>query len=143
MTETWIVPCNIKFFDLINHFKNENTVVWKNAFTIRNGDIVYIYIGKPYGEIRYKCRVIDDKVEGEKLAANSYAISEHKSNNYFSKKEKYMQLEYIREFPEGTFTLDALREHGLGQVQIQARADRKVRAFLSETEAVLNLRGED
>ena len=48
MIETWIVPCNIKHFDLISHFESSDTVVWKNSFTIKQGDIVYIYIGALY-----------------------------------------------------------------------------------------------
>ena len=99
-------------------------------------DIVYIYIGRPYSEIRYKCRVINDCVSEELLQANSYAISKIKSNNYYSKKEKYMQLECVCEYPEGFLTLEKLRDHGLGQVQIQARADRKVRAFLTDTDTL-------
>ena len=76
MTENWIIPCNIRFFDLIKHFEKNKRVVWKNAFTIRKGDTAYIYIGRPYGEIRYKCRVINDQVDEQMLLANSYAISE-------------------------------------------------------------------
>ena len=136
MIETWIIPCNIKFFNVIDHFKTSKTIVWQNAFSIHEGDIVYIYIGRPYSEIRYKCRVINDCVSEELLQANSYAISKIKSNNYYSKKEKYMQLECVCEYPEGFLTLEKLRDHGLGQVQIQARADRKVRAFLTDTDTL-------
>ena len=105
MTENWIIPCNVKFFDVITHFKENKRVVWKNSFTIQKGDTAYLYLSNPYGEIRYKCIVVNDKVDDELLRANSYAIPPKKSNNYFSKKEKYIELEYVREFPEGTFLL--------------------------------------
>lgn len=135
MAENWIIPCNIKVFDVISHFKTNKRVVWKNAFTIHKGDIAYLYLGRPYGEIRYKCVVINDVVDEDLLKANSYAIPAKKWNNYFSKKEKYIEMEYLCEFPEGMFTLEKLREHGLGQVQIQARTDRKVQQFISACEA--------
>lgn len=45
MLEKWIIPCNVKRFNVIEHFKNNDTVVWKNSFTIHAGDIVYIYLG--------------------------------------------------------------------------------------------------
>lgn len=141
MIETWIVPCNIHFFNLDDHFKKNKTVVFRNTFSIHKGDIAYIYIGKPYSEIRYKCLVINDCIDEKLLQANSYAISKNKYRNYYSKKEKYMQLEFVCEFQEGTFTLEKLREHGLGQVQIQARADRRVRAFITNTEAQLTTGG--
>ena len=138
MAENWIITGNVKFFDLIAHFKENNRVVWKNSFTIRKGDTAYLYLSSPYGEIRYKCIVVNDKVDDELLSANSYAIPEKKSNNYFSKKEKYIELEYVCEFPAGTFTLPKLKEHGLGQVQIQARTDRKLQQYIDSCEKSLN-----
>ena len=127
---------------MIEHFKTNTKVVWRNAFTIRKGDIAYIYIGRPYGEIRYKCRVINDQVDDELLQANKYAIPAKKSNNYFSKKEKYIEMEFVCEYPEGTFSLERLREHGLGQVQIQARTDRRLQAYLTEVESSLESGGD-
>lgn len=137
MVENWIVPCNVKIYDIVEHFKIKKTVVWKNAFTIRKGDTVYLYLANPYAEIKYKGTVINDNVDEQLLSNNAYAISAKKSNNYFSKKEKYMQIELIDEFPPGTFPLKTLREHGLGQVQIQARTDRRLQKFIDEVEESL------
>ncbi len=141
MAEKWIVPCNIKVFDVIEHFKHTDTVVWKNSFTIREGDVVYLYLGRPYGEIRFKCDVISTDVGEEKLKKNAYAIPAKKSNNYFSKKEKYIEMRFVREYEEGTFSLEKLRNHGLGQVQIQARTDRRLQAYIDSIE--LGLKGGD
>lgn len=143
MSEKWIIPCNVKIFDVISHFKSNKRVVWKNSFTIHKGDIAYLYLGRPYGEIRYKCLVIDDSVSEELLNKNAYAIPDKKSNNYFSKKEKYIQMEYISEFHEGLLTLEKLREYGLGQVQIQARTDRRLQQFIDACENELNRNGGD
>jgi len=131
MRENWIIPCNLKHFDVIEHFKSNEYVIWKNSFTIRKGDMAYIYIGSPVGEIRYKCEVVSDEVDQELLNSNSYAIVRKESNNYFSKKIKYIQLKLLREYIPGTFTLEKLREHGLGQVQIQARTDRRLQNYIS------------
>ena len=138
MTETWVIPCNIKYFDVISHFKENKRVVWKNSFSIHKGDIVYLYLSSPYGEIRYKCIVINDSVDEEVLKTNSYAIPIKKTNSYFSKKEKYIEIEYVCEFPEGTFTLSKLKEHGLGQIQIQARANRKLQQYIDLCEENIN-----
>ena len=130
MRESWIVPCNIKRFNVIEYFKTHDTVVWKNSFTIRTGDIVYIYIGAPYSQIKFRCVVISDNVNEEILNCNRYAIQEKTSNNYFSKKIKYIQLKYDDEYPNGLLNLNDLRKHGLGQVQMQARCDRNLRVYL-------------
>ena len=92
MAENWIIPCNIKVFDVISHFKTNKRVVWKNAFTIHKGDIAYLYLGRPYGEIRYKCVVINDVVDEDLLKANSYAIPAKKWNNYFSRNGLYFDF---------------------------------------------------
>ena len=138
MAEKWIIPCNVKRFDVIEHFKNNKTVIWKNSFTIRTGDIVYIYLGAPYGEIRYRCKVIADTVDDTLLLSNSYAIQEKASNNYFSKKIKYIQLQFDYEFPTGVLTLQNLKANGLGQVQIQARIDRYLRPYIERIEQELS-----
>ena len=141
MAEKWIIPCNIKFFDLISHFKTNSRVVWKNSFTIKKGDTAYIYIGRPLGEIKYKCLVVNDEVDEQLLQKNRYAIPEKKSNNYFSKKEKYIEMELVSEYPDKTLTLEMLREHGLGQVQIQARTDRRLQRYIDEIENKFTLNG--
>lgn len=129
--ENWIIPCNIKQFNIIDHFKNNDYVVWKNSFTIMAGDIVYIYIGAPFGELKFKCEVLSNEVDEQELKVNSYAIVERKSNNFFSKKIKYIRMKKVCEYQEGTFKLSNLKEHGLGQVQIQARTDRRLQAYIN------------
>jgi len=135
MAEHWIIPCSVKVYDIIEHFKKQNLVVWKNSFTIRKGDIAYIYIGSPHSEIKFKCEVVSDSVDEKLLSENEYAIPAKKSNNYFSKKEKYIQMKLITEYPNGTFKLEDLREHGLGQVQIQARTDSRLQQYINEKES--------
>lgn len=142
MIEKWIIPCNVKRFDIIEHFKNNETVVWKNSFTIHKGDIAYIYLGSPFGEIRYRCSVISDTVDEQTLQENRYAIQEKNSNNYFSKKIKYIQLKLDYEYPAGFFPLAKLKENGLGQVQIQARPDRNLKRYLEDMEHKL-MEGDD
>ena len=131
MIENWLVPCNVKVYDVRKHFENNDTIVWRNAFSIRQGDIVYLYVGKPFCEILYRCLVLSDEVPPEILEKNTYAIPKKPIKNYYSKKEKYLILKLEREFPHGTFPLTDLREHGLGQVQLQARLSRQLKAFIS------------
>ena len=132
MTEKWIVPCNIKHFDIISHFKVSDTAVWKNSFSIKTGDVVYIYVGAPCGEIRYKCSVISDKVDEMTLQNNSYAIVKEPSHIFYSKTVKYIQIKKVFEYPKGALSLAELKAHGLGQVQIQARTDRQLQRYIDD-----------
>ena len=139
MKEYWVIPCNIKHFDVVEHFKQKKTVIWKNSFSIHTGDVAYIYLGAPFSEIRFRCNVITDSVDDVTVKENSYAIPTKPSRNYFSKRLKYIALELDVSYPEGTFKLEELRKHGLGQTQIQARADRQLKSFLFEREHQLGL----
>ena len=53
-------------------------------------------------------------------------------------------MEYVCEYPEKTFPLEDLRVHGLGQVQIQARTDRRLQQYLDTEECkIMQNGGED
>ena len=132
MIETWIIPCNTKFFDIANHFISSDEVVWRNYFTIKTGDLVYIYIGGTVRQLKYRCTVLEDKVSDDVVAQNSYTVPEKKVNNYFSKKEKYMRIKLDFTFPNGVLTYDELKSVGLGQVQLQARPGRKVAQYINQ-----------
>lgn len=134
ITENWLIPCNINKFNLIEHFEKNSLVVWKNSFSMHKGDYAYIYLGKPYCEIRYKCKVVSDDVSEELLRENEYARVEQLNNNYFSKKIKYVQLELLNVIKPGSLPYGDLKKNGLGQVQIQARVDAKLLAFINERE---------
>ncbi|MBQ9663596.1 MAG: hypothetical protein IJV40_10645 [Oscillospiraceae bacterium] len=135
--EHWLIPCNVRIYDVPAHFAQEKTIVWRNTFSMRKGDAAFIYLGSPYGEIRYKCKVISDTVDEDTLMKNAYAIPAKVANNYYSKRVKYVKLELEKEYPANFLSLNKLREHGLGQVQIQARIDRRLLKYI-ENEELLN-----
>lgn len=127
--ETWVFPCNVRFFDIFEHFAKSNTVVWKKRSSVHTGDEVYIYIGAPYKEIRFKCHVIADEVPEDVVQENSYAIPKNADG-----KLHYVELELDQTFDEGRYTYELLKENDLGQVQIPARASRRLRSFLERGE---------
>ena len=46
--EQWIIPCNIKYYDVEGAFEKLKCLDWKQSNkSIHVGDEVYIYIGKP------------------------------------------------------------------------------------------------
>lgn len=139
MVETWIIPCNTAFFDITAHFTHQDSVVWKNYFTIKKNDIVYIYIGGATRQIKYRCIVISDNVDATVLNSNQYAIPRKKLNNFFSKKDKYMSLLLERTYPHGVLTYEELKKHGIGQVQLQARVDRTALKYIDEVNMRLNV----
>ena len=126
---TWIMPCNLKYFDINERFDSYDYVVWKNGAKILKDDVVYIYVGKPFSCIKYKCVVEDPDVEKSVLDENAYArIGEIERNR------KYMKLKKIYAYEDG-ITLAKLQELGLFGVRKQTRMDRKVLAYMNEIDS--------
>lgn len=133
MIENWIVPCSVKFYDVVSHLNEKNKIVLRKVSALREGDIVYLYLGAPYSEIKYKCHIINDDVDEKTLEENAYAIRKSMS----TRKYKYLLLELDYTYPAGALSLEKLRKHGLGQTQTQARTDRKLQAYIDSVNAEL------
>lgn len=126
MVENWIVPCSLKFFDVRKYFDDHDTIIWKRGSAIHVNDIVYIYVGAPLSEIKFKCEVILEKVNINEIMNNNYAIKE----GTVVKENKYMKLKLLETYEDGLLPWKELKQHGLGQVQIQARIDRKLLEYI-------------
>ena len=55
--DSWIIPCNVKYFDILTHVEKSKVIIWKKSAKIQEGDKVYIYVGTPYKEVKYRCIV--------------------------------------------------------------------------------------
>lgn len=53
----WIIPANPQYFDLDHAFQQTDVIHWKQTARMQVGDIVYMYYGAPFSQIRYLCRV--------------------------------------------------------------------------------------
>lgn len=126
--ENWLFPCNIKFFDIIEHFKHENTVLWKKRGAIKNDDVVYLYLGAPYSEVRYKCHVINDDVDVETIKKNPYVLNEWEDPT----KKHCIMMQLDESYEENIYPLTELRLHDINQVQLPARLSSKALAYLEK-----------
>ena len=136
--ENWIIPCSVKFYNVVEHLNKKNTIVWRKVSALKKGDIAYLYLGAPYSQIKYLCHVVDDNVDKAILAKNEYAIKKDRS----SKRSTYILLKLDYTYPDGELSLTKLREHGLGQTQIQARTDRKLQQFIDSINKNLGVTAE-
>lgn len=130
MKENWIIPCSPKYFDVVEHFKANDSVVWKKGCAIKTGDIVYLYVGRPYGQIKFKCEVISDNVDDATLDQNKYAVMPSQIERV-----RYIQMKKVYEYPDGVLQLPELKANGVGQVQRQARAYKDIVEFIDSIES--------
>ena len=102
---TWIIPANPNVYDIISDFKKSDIMTWKHQSSMELGDIIYIYMTKPMGYIKYKCQIIDIN-------------------------EDIMTIKLIKEFDDKLLTLDLLNNYGLKSVRSPRRIPDKLKNYL-------------
>lgn len=125
----WIVPCNVKRFDIFQHFQKNDEVAFKRAGFIQKKDVVFIYLSAPYSEIRFQCTVINDRISSADVKNHKYVIDEKAQNGY-------ILLKLEKTYESGCLPLQKLKENGLGQVQRQAKAKDELVHYI-ETNGVI------
>lgn len=64
-TDYWIIPANMKNYDIDREFAAHQTVYWHQKKSLKKGDVVLIYITAPTKAVRYICEVLDDHLAEE------------------------------------------------------------------------------
>ena len=107
----WVVPANTKHYDVMNHFKNQDTITWRQSANIELHDIVYIYIGSPISAIMFKCEAVKVNFVGEH--ANT------------------MELKCLEKYQEGQYPLVKLRAFDLKAIRGTRKVPEKTITLLS------------
>ncbi len=110
--KTWIVPCNIKNYNVFGAFDKLKRLNWKQSTNIEIGDIIYIYTSKPYSEITHKCEVIEVNLTTTYIDDNEFVID----GKPYLNNGRYMTLELIKAIDYAD--LEWLKTQGLkGNIQ--------------------------
>lgn len=128
MKDSWVIPCNVKVFDVVEHFKNSNIICWKRGAGEKAGDDVYIYVGIPFKAIMYRCVVEDDNVGDQEMKEHPYATKGNYGAGY-----RYMKLRRVFTF-EKPVLLETIKDLGVYMVRKQTRVDKKVLKYLMSAE---------
>ena len=132
ITQSWIIPCNLDYYDVIGAFKQLKRIDWKQSVTnIEPGDVVYIYVGRPIKAILYKCKVNKVRLPEEEIDDSAFVLNGENYEHY----GRYMELECIREYKKFQLGLDLLKENGLnGNIQGPRRVDPIILALIDRIE---------
>lgn len=128
--ESWIIPYNPKYYDVLGAFDKFHKINWKQSLkAISPGDIVYVYVGKPYSAIMFKCRVNKVNLTAVEIDDHEFVIDGTNYLNYGN----YMELELLERFSKAQITLSALQDSGMeGNIQGPRRTDISVQLFLDK-----------
>lgn len=113
MRNYWFVPTKWTYYNIMASIKdNDGMADWSmpgKHFEI--GDIVFIYLTKPYQCIRYKMEVIEKAIPKSKtLQRPEYSDDPVK---FMEGDKAYFRFKLIEEYPDNKFPLSELRKHGL------------------------------
>lgn len=115
---------------MIGAFNKFNCIEWKQSTNIHQGDEVYIYIGSPYKEIRYKCvaKKVDLKVTT--IDDSEFVLDGSNYEDY----GRYMTLELLREYDKNQYPYSQLKRHGLKSVQGPSRVTEELASYIESIE---------
>ncbi len=124
----WIVPCNLKYYDVYAAFEKLKTLDWKQTCTkIEIGDFVYIYVGAPISAIVFKCEVTKVKLKTVDIDDTEFATVGEK----YETAPLHMELKLIKRYSEDLLSAQKLSEHGLkGRIMCQRKAEDSVSKFI-------------
>ena len=120
----FVVVGNLQWFDIIKHFKNNKTVIWKQVSKGKIGDEVYIYVGRPLSRLVYKCRIKHINVDAKDVNYLSPYVGRRNLS--------YMELELLRELPMEGLELQQLLVNGLKTVQCATMIADKLKSYIDE-----------
>ena len=120
----FVVVGNLQRFDIVDYFKSNKTVIWKQVSKCETGDRVFIYVGRPLSRLVYECRITKKDVSIEGI---------HYLLPYAGKrKQPHMELELIRELPVEGLSLKTLLDKGLKTVQCSTRIDDELKKYIDK-----------
>lgn len=102
----WIIPANMKDYDIDKDFAASAEVVWTQKASIKAGDVVLIYITAPTKAVRYVCQVLEDHLGDDN--------------------RPLMRLKLMKQLTDDVLTFDQLKALGVKAV----RGPRRVTAAL-------------
>lgn len=122
----WLIPCNVKNFDIVRHFDANDTAFFKKNRALAVGDIVYIYVASPYSSVRYKGEVIRTGISSSNLP-DIYQTKRLDGGSYIEVRKTLV-------FPENLISRETLQENGVGQVVNQQSINGKALDYLLSVE---------
>ncbi|WP_051656479.1 HNH endonuclease [Butyrivibrio sp. AE3004] len=152
----WLISAN-KSFDTVRAFNELGTLDWnQGVYKLREGDIVYIYLGKPIQKVRVKCQVVKADMPYSEIDDRKYitGVTDDEIQDYDPVSYgNTMRLTILEEFVESDlFGAKALEEHGiLGQIRTprtitgealdyfnEIDVDDNILKYFSEDEIIIN-----
>lgn len=117
----WIIPANLKYYDIDSEFAASDTIFWTQKASIKAGDYVFIYMTAPTRAIRYACQVLEADIP-------NHGHRDMPSIKYL------MSLKCLKRYSDDLITSDIMKTHQVNAVRGPRRMSQQLIAFLKEKE---------
>lgn len=104
----WISPSNPKLFD-VSVILDSPDPFWKNVSGMQKGDILYIYVAKPIGSVKYRLEVI--KPNDPKIRYG---------------RGGWVTVKVLNKYPDNLITFETLKKCGVTAVRGSRRATKEL-----------------
>lgn len=126
MNTNWIIPCNLTVYNALDHFEKDDYLYWGAFSSTKVGDIIYLYVGKPLAEIKYKCHVVETNIDIDTIKASKVSFLVNRKNRH-----NYIRMELDECFPSGLLPYSALKENGLVTIQTQTKMNEELTNYIT------------
>ena len=109
----WLIPANPKYYDIVNAFKSEDEIIWKQSSDIHVKDIIYLYVASQYSCVLFKCEAIMVNIPFE-----------YHDNNLQMK--KVVKLKLLKRFDENKITFEKLNNLGIKMIRGPRKINKKI-----------------
>ena len=100
----WIVPANLKYYDVQKAFREQDIILWKQSNNIAVGDIVYLYVALPISAILYRCQALEVDIPYDQEPGELHI-------------RRVMRIKKLEEYPPDAYPIDILKTYGVGAVR--------------------------
>lgn len=108
----WVVPVNMDYFDVEDYYDNHNDPVIKMSSSMNVGDIVYVYLSKPYSCILYKTII-------KELDA------------YHEYEGRFAYVDILKKYNREDITFSKMKELGVGAVRGARRITKELSNYIN------------
>ncbi len=105
----WILPCNLKNYDVISAFKKFNVIQWKQSFNAFVGDKALIYVSAPESKIMFSCTIEEVNLPSVKIDDSDFIVDGTPFVNY----GRYLTLKLENKYEGNELSLSTLKLNGL------------------------------
>lgn len=135
----WIIPGNLKYFDIIGAFNKLQNINWKQSSNVNAGDMVYIYVGNPISAIKFKCIALKVNLDKVSIDDSEFVIHGEAYENY----GRYMELQLLEKYENQKLSLEILKDHGLRSVQGPCRVTEELSKYINSNTETDNNKKEE